>query len=122
MRRCDENRGEPARCRRGYRSGDSALRLESVQPFPGVRELFEALDGRGVRLALASSSDPDEVEYYARLLGVERFLEAKTSFSWHPGMMLDGVHLQTPFMADLVTMADPTSPFSFLAYAKGYAV
>ena len=46
------------------------------------------------------------------------FLEARTDVSWHPGMMLDGTRLQTPFLADLVTLADPTSPFSFLSYLK----
>ncbi|MEW2404577.1 SidA/IucD/PvdA family monooxygenase [Streptomyces sp. NPDC046862] len=46
------------------------------------------------------------------------FLDAKPDFSWHPGMLLDGVHLQTPFMADLVSLADPTSPYSFLNYLK----
>ena len=45
-------------------------------------------------------------------------LEARDGFSWHPGMMLDDATLQVPFMADLVTMADPTSPFSFLAFLK----
>ena len=38
------------------------------------------------------------------------FLERKPDFDWHPGMLLDGTTLQTPFMADLVTLADPTSP------------
>ena len=33
-------------------------------------------------------------------------------------MMLDSAHLQVPFMADLVTLADPTSPYSFLNYLK----
>jgi lysine N6-hydroxylase len=46
------------------------------------------------------------------------FLEARTDVSWHPGMMLDGTRLQTPFLADLVTLADPTSPYSFLSYLK----
>ncbi|MCB5909925.1 lysine N(6)-hydroxylase/L-ornithine N(5)-oxygenase family protein [Streptomyces pinistramenti] len=46
------------------------------------------------------------------------FLDNKASFDWHPGMMLDSSHLQVPFMADLVTLADPTSPFSFLNYLK----
>lgn len=46
------------------------------------------------------------------------FLESKPGFEWHSGMFLDGAHLQTPFMSDLVTMADPTSPFSFLNYLK----
>ncbi|GAA2447188.1 lysine N(6)-hydroxylase/L-ornithine N(5)-oxygenase family protein [Streptomyces macrosporus] len=46
------------------------------------------------------------------------FLESRPRFDWHPGMLLDGVTLQTPFMADLVTLADPTSPYSFLNYLK----
>ncbi|RGA06703.1 alcaligin biosynthesis protein [Microbispora triticiradicis] len=46
------------------------------------------------------------------------FLEARPGFAWHPGMMLDSVTLQTPFIADLVTLADPTSPYSFLNYLK----
>ncbi|MEU4621371.1 SidA/IucD/PvdA family monooxygenase [Actinoplanes sp. NPDC023801] len=46
------------------------------------------------------------------------FLEQQAEFDWHPGLMLDGVTIQVPFMADLVTMADPTSRFSFLNYLK----
>lgn len=46
------------------------------------------------------------------------FLEQRSQFDWHPGMMLEGVTLQTPFMSDLVTLADPTSKYSFLNYAK----
>ncbi len=44
------------------------------------------------------------------------FFEAKDGFSWHPGLLLEGVSLQVPFLADLVTLADPTSPHSFLNY------
>lgn len=40
------------------------------------------------------------------------------SFNWHPGMLLQDTTLQIPFLADLVTLADPTSPFSFLNYIK----
>ncbi|PYC88210.1 alcaligin biosynthesis protein [Streptomyces tateyamensis] len=46
------------------------------------------------------------------------FLEEKPQFDWHPGMLLDFATLQTPFLADLVTLADPTSPYSFLSYLK----
>lgn len=46
------------------------------------------------------------------------FLDCKPIFDWHPGMLLENSTLQTPFMADLVTLADPTSPFSFLNYLK----
>ncbi|MFF2845618.1 lysine N(6)-hydroxylase/L-ornithine N(5)-oxygenase family protein [Streptomyces sp. NPDC058001] len=46
------------------------------------------------------------------------FLESKPDFEWHAGMFLEGAHLQTPFLSDLVTLADPTSPYSFLSYLK----
>lgn len=46
------------------------------------------------------------------------FLEQRSHFDWHPGMMLESAHLQTPFMSDLVTLADPTHPLSFLNYIK----
>lgn len=46
------------------------------------------------------------------------FLDQKTGFDWHPGLMFDDAHLQTPFLSDLVTLADPTHPLSFLNYLK----
>lgn len=46
------------------------------------------------------------------------FLEKNSYFNWHPGMLLEDATLQTPFMGDLVTLADPTSAFSFLNYIK----
>lgn len=46
------------------------------------------------------------------------FLDQAEEFNWHPGLMFDTATLQVPFMADLVTMADPTSEFSFLNYLK----
>jgi len=62
-------------------------------------------------LGLACLADPiDELD------GV--FLEARDRFDWHPGMLLDDATLQVPFLADLVTMADPTSRWSFLNYLK----
>jgi phosphoglycolate phosphatase-like HAD superfamily hydrolase len=50
-----------------------------VKPFGFVAGLFEELRERGVKIALASSSDPEEVEYYTRLLGVESLIEGSTS-------------------------------------------
>ena len=46
------------------------------------------------------------------------FFDKSEGFNWHPGMMMQDTTLQIPFMADLVTLADPTSPFSFLNYLK----
>ena len=44
------------------------------------------------------------------------FFDDKPEFAWHPGLMLPGAEIQVPFLADLVTLADPTSPHSFLNY------
>ena len=44
------------------------------------------------------------------------FFDARLQFAWHPGLLLDDAEVQVPFLADLVTLADPTSPHSFLAY------
>jgi lysine N6-hydroxylase len=46
------------------------------------------------------------------------FYERRPDFHWHPGLLIDGATLQVPFLADLVTMADPASPWSFLSYLK----
>lgn len=53
--------------------------MSSVQPFPGAVASMHALHERGIKLALASSSNPDEVEYYVELLGVGNLLEGTTS-------------------------------------------
>ncbi|WP_354699359.1 L-lysine N6-monooxygenase [Paraconexibacter sp. AEG42_29] len=44
------------------------------------------------------------------------FFEAQPTLRWHPGLMLDGAALQVPHLADLVTLADPTSRHGFLNY------
>ncbi|MEU5978354.1 SidA/IucD/PvdA family monooxygenase [Streptomyces sp. NPDC047315] len=44
------------------------------------------------------------------------FLDRKDAFSWHDGQQLPGNTLQVSLFKDLVTLADPTNPFSFLAY------
>ncbi|CAG9262642.1 Alcaligin biosynthesis enzyme [Paraburkholderia unamae] len=46
------------------------------------------------------------------------FLERNEDFDWHPGMLIDDTTLQNPFLADLVSLADPKSKFSFLNYCK----
>jgi lysine N6-hydroxylase len=44
------------------------------------------------------------------------FFDQNEKFNWHPGMLLDNSRLQVPFLADLVTLADPRSKFSYLNY------
>ena len=62
-------------------------------------------------LGLAALSEPlDDVDAI--------FVDQRPEFRWHPGMMIEGSTIQVPFLADLVTMADPTSPYSFLNFLK----
>lgn len=72
---------------------------------------FVAIGAGPFNLGLGCLADPVE-----GLSGV--VLEQRPDFAWHPGMMLDGATIQVPFLADLVTLADPTSPYSFLAFLK----
>lgn len=44
------------------------------------------------------------------------FLEQKPSFEWHGGMLLDGTRMQISCLKDLVTLRNPTSPYSFVNY------
>lgn len=84
----------------------------TARPEPTDRILDFVGIGLGpFNLGLACLTEPIE-----ELDGV--FLESKPDFEWHAGMFLEGAHLQTPFMSDLVTMADPTSKYSFLNYLK----
>ncbi|MER8069584.1 SidA/IucD/PvdA family monooxygenase [Streptomyces sp. NPDC094034] len=46
------------------------------------------------------------------------FFDQSPVFRWHPGLLIDGASLQVPFLADLVTLADPASPWSFLSYLR----
>ncbi|MFJ4685988.1 lysine N(6)-hydroxylase/L-ornithine N(5)-oxygenase family protein [Streptomyces sp. NPDC091377] len=83
------------------------------EPTPTTERTYDFV-GIGLgpfNLGLACLTEPIE-----ELDGV--FLESKPDFEWHAGMFLDGAHLQTPFLSDLVTLADPTSPYSFLSYLK----
>ncbi|MBD0742906.1 lysine N(6)-hydroxylase/L-ornithine N(5)-oxygenase family protein [Streptomyces sp. CBMA152] len=43
-------------------------------------------------------------------------LERRETFSWHPGLLLPEATLQVSLLKDLVTLVDPTSPFSFLSF------
>ncbi|GGY17634.1 lysine N(6)-hydroxylase/L-ornithine N(5)-oxygenase family protein [Streptomyces djakartensis] len=85
-------------------------RPDNPAPLPATHD-FVGIGLGPFNLGLACLTEP-----IAELDGV--FLESKPDFEWHAGMFLDGAHLQTPFMSDLVTLADPTSPYSFLNYLK----
>lgn len=60
-------------------------------------------------LSLAALLDPIE--------GIRSiFLERQPRFEWHPGMLLPDTLVQTHYVKDLVTLADPRSPYSFLSF------
>lgn len=83
---------------------------QTLQP---EREIYDVV-GVGIgpfNLSLAALSDGAP--------GIRTlFLDAKPAFSWHPGLLLEGTVLQVPFLADLVTMVDPTSRWSYLNYLR----
>src|ERR1700712_1526142 len=47
-----------------------------------------------------------------------RFVERQEAFGWHRGMLLEDATMQISFLKDLVTLRNPASGFSFLAYLK----
>ncbi|MEU6081910.1 SidA/IucD/PvdA family monooxygenase [Streptomyces sp. NPDC047108] len=46
------------------------------------------------------------------------FYDRRPAFHWHPGLLIEGSTVQVPFLADLVTLADPASPWSFLSHLR----
>ena len=46
------------------------------------------------------------------------FLEKRDKLLWHQGMQLPGAKIQVSHVKDLVTLADPTSRYSFMNYLK----
>lgn len=50
-----------------------------ITPFKRVREDLEVLHARGIRMALASSANPDEVDYYIQLMEIGELIETATS-------------------------------------------
>jgi lysine N6-hydroxylase len=65
-------------------------------------------------LALAALAEPLRENHSLHPL----FLERRPEFAWHRGMMIDGATLQVPFLADLVSLTDPTSRFSVLNWLR----
>lgn len=63
-------------------------------------------------LAVAMEEAPPE-DQLKRL-----FLEAKASYVWHPGMLLEDSLLQITVLKDLVMVENPRSRFTFLNYLK----
>lgn len=45
-----------------------------------------------------------------------RFFERAPEFQWHPGLLFPEATIQVSFLKDLVTLADPTSRYSFISF------
>lgn len=56
----------------------------------------------------ALASELDELRFAA--------VDAADELRWHPGLMFDDARMQVSFLADLVSLVEPTHPLSFLAY------
>lgn len=53
--------------------------LGDVKPFAGVRTAFQILRDDGAKIAIASSAEPEEVDYFIELLEVDDLVEKHTS-------------------------------------------
>jgi len=47
-----------------------------------------------------------------------RFFDKSADFQWHPGLLLPEATIQVSYLKDLVTLVDPTSPYSFVAFLR----
>jgi len=55
--------------------------LGKVRALPGARELLVRAKEAGIRVALASSADKDQLETYKKIVGIEDVVEEETSAS-----------------------------------------
>ena len=44
------------------------------------------------------------------------FYDAKPEFNWHPGMLFPEASIQVSYLKDLVSLVDPTNPWSFINF------
>jgi lysine N6-hydroxylase len=49
-----------------------------------------------------------------------RFFDKNPDFQWHPGLLFSEATIQVSYLKDLVTLVDPTSPYSFLAFLRAH--
>ncbi|MGY2986350.1 lysine N6-hydroxylase [Bradyrhizobium sp. USDA 4508] len=82
---------------------------DSVMSKKGGGHQVTAIGAGPANLSLAALAAPiPEISLH--------ILERSETLNWHPGLLLDGAFMQTSPLKDLVTPADPTSAYSFLAY------
>ena len=88
------------------------MQNKSIDLRPERKKRIYDLVGIGIgpfNLGLACMSD--SVENLDAL-----FIDEKKSFQWHPGLLLPSARMQVPFYADLITLADPMSKFTYINY------
>ena len=49
-----------------------------------------------------------------------RFFDKNAQFVWHPGLLFPEAVIQVSYLKDLVTLVDPTSQYSFLAFLRAH--
>jgi lysine N6-hydroxylase len=49
-----------------------------------------------------------------------RFFDKSPDFEWHPGLLFPEAVIQVSYLKDLVTLVDPTSQYSFLAFLRAH--
>jgi lysine N6-hydroxylase len=49
-----------------------------------------------------------------------RFFDKNADFEWHPGLLFPEATIQVSYLKDLVTLIDPTSQYSFLAFLHAH--
>jgi lysine N6-hydroxylase len=49
-----------------------------------------------------------------------RFFDKSADFQWHPGLLFPEATIQVSYLKDLVTLVDPTSQYSFLAFLRAH--
>ncbi|MBW3694983.1 ornithine monooxygenase [Vibrio sp. T187] len=82
-----------------------------------MTEQIKEYDVLGVGFGPANLSIAIALEEQAQDQGLSYcFLEQKSHFEWHGGMLLDGTRMQISCLKDLVTLRNPTSPYSFVNY------
>jgi L-ornithine N5-oxygenase len=95
------------------------MTLEAISPSAGERVHDVLGVGFGPsNLALAIAIDEHNI--LSRRTAADQidalFVEQQDRFGWHRGMLIDDATMQVSFLKDLVTMRNPTSAHSFVAY------
>ncbi len=74
----------------------TVLQEEGYQPLPGIIGMIEKLHSAGIRLAIASSSSPSEIEDCAKALGIQKYFDK----------LVSSAHVKKPKPApDIFTLA-----------------